>query len=78
MEWRYERSETLEDVGRVKAARPEKLGERKQGSSRAGLEKERTHASPVQERITEGHTNMHCGLRAKGAGGTPLTSDGVE
>lgn len=67
MERRYERSETLEDVGRVKAARPEKLGERKQGSSRAGLEKERTHASPVQERITEGHTNRQW-TESKGSG----------
>lgn len=57
MERRHERSETLEDVGRAKAAWPEKPGESKQGSSRAGPEKERTHASPVQERITEGHTN---------------------
>lgn len=39
MEWRYERSETLEDVGRVKAARPEKLGERNKDQAELALKR---------------------------------------
>lgn len=39
MERRYERSETLEDVGRVKAARPEKLGKENKEQAELALKR---------------------------------------